>query len=370
MTARALGASVVVGLLATCCTSSPPVNPSTTSTSSSPSVQATSPADTAAIAAARLFLRRYVRSDGRVVRLDQGGDTVSEGQAYAMLLSVAIGDAARFKAAWSWARAHLQRPDSLLSWHWVNGSVADPQSAADADVVAAWALTVAFERFHIASYGSAARAIMAGVLSKETVAYAGGRLLVAGPWATAQPATVDPSYLMPTAFTVLQRIDPQSADLETASTRALQALTARAPHLPPDWAALSGPTLRAASSPDKSQSPRYGWDAVRVPLWVAVSCRAQDRAIAAAMWPFLERATGGTLASVYSLDGTPLDRNPSAESVVAAASAARAAGVSRAVSTLLAKAQMMNSAQPRYYASALVALGRVFLTTELLNPCA
>ena len=46
-----------------------------------------------AVAAARHFLNRYVTPDGRVSRLDQGGDTVGEGQAYGMLLAAAVGAA-------------------------------------------------------------------------------------------------------------------------------------------------------------------------------------------------------------------------------------------------------------------------------------
>src|SRR5260370_39946606 len=43
-------------------------------------------------AAASRFLAKYTRPDGRVVRLDQGRDTVSEGQAYGMLLAEVAGD--------------------------------------------------------------------------------------------------------------------------------------------------------------------------------------------------------------------------------------------------------------------------------------
>jgi endoglucanase len=48
-------------------------------------------------AAAKRFLTRYVTADGQVVRRDQGGDTVSEGQAYAMLLTATSGDRDRFR---------------------------------------------------------------------------------------------------------------------------------------------------------------------------------------------------------------------------------------------------------------------------------
>src|SRR5687768_9451710 len=71
-----------------------------------------------ATAAGRAFLDTYVEPDGRVVRRDEGGDTVSEGQAYALLIAVALGDRQRFEAVWSWTRDHLRRPDGLLSWRW------------------------------------------------------------------------------------------------------------------------------------------------------------------------------------------------------------------------------------------------------------
>lgn len=62
------------------------------------------------------FFAGYVDDDGRVVRHDEGGDTVREGQAYAMLLAVAAGDRSRFHRIWSWTKEHLQRPDGLLAW--------------------------------------------------------------------------------------------------------------------------------------------------------------------------------------------------------------------------------------------------------------
>ena len=83
------------------------------------------------------FLRDYVEPDGRVVRRDQDGDTVSEGQAYAMLVAVGSGDDASFRRVWGWTRQHLVRPDGTLSWRWADGAVVDASSAADADLDAA-----------------------------------------------------------------------------------------------------------------------------------------------------------------------------------------------------------------------------------------
>lgn len=50
------------------------------------------------------FLAAYARPDGRVVRPDQGGDTVSEGQAYGMLLAETAGNYDALARIWEWAR--------------------------------------------------------------------------------------------------------------------------------------------------------------------------------------------------------------------------------------------------------------------------
>src|SRR3954466_7344499 len=92
--------------------------------------------DTARIAGQK-FLDEYVEADGRVVRRDEGGDVVSEGQAYGMLIAVAVGDEARFRSIWNWSKTHLRRADGLLAWRWADGEVAGPNSAADADLDAA-----------------------------------------------------------------------------------------------------------------------------------------------------------------------------------------------------------------------------------------
>ena len=45
------------------------------------------------------------------------------------------------RTIWSWTSAHLGRPDGLFAWH-ATGSrrIEDPHSAADADVLIAYAL--------------------------------------------------------------------------------------------------------------------------------------------------------------------------------------------------------------------------------------
>ena len=165
--------------------------------------------DTARIAGQR-FLDEYVESDGRVVRRDEGGDVVSEGQAYGMLIAVAVGDETRFRSIWKWTRTHLRRADGLLAWRWADNKVTDVNSAADADLDAARSLVLAGRRFNAPELTKDGRRLGVAILETETVAVGtgvapssdvnppgtwvagSGRTLVGGNWAKKAPYVINP----------------------------------------------------------------------------------------------------------------------------------------------------------------------------------
>ena len=143
-----------------------------------------------------------------MIRHDQGGDIVSEGQAYAMLLAEVAQRSALVRTIWSWTSAHLGRSDGLFAWHADgSGQIEDPQSASDADVLIAYAL-LRYRGTDQAALHAEGRRIADAVLANESVTLPDGApLLVAGPWAkSTSPPTVDPSYLMPGVFDALARL--------------------------------------------------------------------------------------------------------------------------------------------------------------------
>ena len=322
-----------------------------------------------AIGDGREFLTTYVAPDGRVVRHDQGGDTVSEGQGYAMLISAAIGDEETFRRVWSWTDRELRRSDGLFAWQWSDGAVVDDEAAADADLFIAGALSLAGHRFEDPALTSAADRISTAVLELETIESDGRRVLAAGPWAI-ERRVLNPSYAV---FPLMSRLwwDGQWAWAGVASgtRRALDELTRNAPHLPPDWASLTIGADGQAWPQPSGRPPRYGWDAVRVPVQLAADCNELGQRVAARMWPFF-LSQGVTVAAVYSLDGTVLDRSPHPAAMVGAAGAASAAGADESVAVLLDRAAMYDADQPTYYGAAWLALGRLWLTTSLLGGCA
>src|SRR5260221_7454027 len=92
-------------------------------------------------AAASRFLAKYTRPDGRVVRLDQGRDTVSEGQAYGMLLAEVAGDHPAFQRLLLGGHRHPEHPDGFLSFPSnARGRGTNPQPARDPRLLLSWAL--------------------------------------------------------------------------------------------------------------------------------------------------------------------------------------------------------------------------------------
>lgn len=314
-------------------------------------------------AAARAFLTRYVDADGRVARIDQGGDTVSEGQAYAMLLAVVAGDRQRFHRVWNWAATNLRRSDGLFAWRWSDGSVVDPQPASDADLDAAYALLLAWERF--GDGGSRIEALRVGeaILSEHTTVVEDRRVLAAGPWAIGEPVVLNPSYFFPSAYDALVAAsgDERWIELERSSYAVLDELMGGPSVLPPEWAVVdpSG-RVRAAGGPepDATGPPRFGFGAARIPVRFEAACgeRAQDAA--ASLWPVF--ADAEELADVYDVRGEPVDRGRHPMMAVAASASARAAGAHAQAREWLDRAERLDRDRPTYYGSAWVALGRAF----------
>ncbi len=326
-------------------------------------------------AAARYFLDRYVTSDGRVSRLDQGGDTVGEGQAYGMLMAAAVGDSQRFDAIWGWTKNNLRRPDGLISFLWKAGHVQDPQAASDADLDASRALLVAACRLHRPALRQEALQLGNAIMRVEVgpAAFRGAPVLTAGPWAISPPpVTVNPSYFSPATFAALRAASGDPGwDSLAASSRSITSTLMPAPsRLPPDWARIEGDTPVPIGSPSNAQAPpQFGFDAVRTLVRMAEDPDPAGRQIAARAWPVFAGQDPTKLPVEHDLSGRPTGHTLHPVALVAAAGAADAAGQPAARDGLLDEAEALDQRSPTYYGAAWVALGRLMLTTKLLDSC-
>ncbi|HVV75522.1 MAG TPA: glycosyl hydrolase family 8 [Mycobacteriales bacterium] len=328
--------------------------------------------DSVAKAAAQTFLREYVTPAGEVIRRDQGGDVVSEGQGYAMLLTFALDDPGRFAKIWAWTRANLQQPDGLFAYHWQGGAIADPTPAADADTQIAWALDLAGSSWSLPGDTAAARRI-AEAIAQHEIGYddQGHPTLAAGPWAISrgQPVQVEPGYWTFPAYAALAKLtgDHRWQQLEASDAAHLTALTGGGAALPPDWATLgNGAGPAPASAPQTGAAPASGQDGLRAMVWA--SCLPATHALAVRWWHAVApTARLGPLTR--SLQGAPTTAGPSALSLVAASAVAKAAGNDTQSAALLKLSSQTITKQSTYYGDAWNALGDILLTTSLIPGC-
>jgi endoglucanase len=330
------------------------------------------PAAPATRAAATRFLDRYVTSGGGVVRHDQGGDIVSEGQAYAMLIAEIADRPALVRTIWSWTNTHLGRPDGLFASH-ANGSgrLEDPHSATDADTLIAYAL-LRYSGPDQDILHNSGRRVANAVLAHESVSLPDGSALpVAGPWATSTtPPIVDPSYLMPGVFDELAGLtgDDRWSRAAGAAVAMLDELTGGGARLPPDWAQLAHDRLVPIANPGGGAGVQYGFDAARLPIWFATACSTGARRVAAGWWRHLLGSDGRSGPQALSLDGAAINPAPSPVFLIAGAAAATAAGDAGAARVLRNRATRLAREDPTYYGDAWVVLGPALLERSI-DPC-
>jgi endo-1,4-beta-D-glucanase Y len=321
-------------------------------------------------AAAERFLTRYVTSDGRIIRHDQGGDIVSEGQAYGMLIAEVAQQPAVAHTIWSWTAAHLANSHGLIASHaTASGQIEDPHSATDADILIAYAL-LRYAGADQAALHRDGRRIADAVLSQESVTLpAGAPLPVAGPWAKATE-TVDPSYLMPSVFAGLAGLtgDDRWNRAAAGAVAQIATLTNGGRLLPPDWARLSGDRLVPIADPGGGAGVQYSFDAARLPIWFATGCTADARNLAAAWWRNLLVAGGRSGPQALTLSGATINATPSPLPLMAGSAAAAAAGDDSTAGELRTRATTLARQDPTYYGDAWVALGPALLEGSI-SPC-
>lgn len=220
------------------------------------------------------FKARYMTPEGRIVDTGNGGISHSEGQGYGLLLAEAAGDRASFDQLWRWTGATLARvEDGLFSWRFDPSAatpVSDPNNATDGDLLIAWALVRAGRRWRAPAYDDAARRILAAVAARLVVETPLGPVLLPGldGFRDGGTITLNPSYwVFPAlqAFAVTDRDGPWAA-VSAAGGKLLDQTAFGPARLPSDWVDLyaSGGLAPAAGRPS-----RFGFDAVRVPLYLA-----------------------------------------------------------------------------------------------------
>ena len=223
------------------------------------------------------FKQGFVEAEGRVVDTGQARISHSEGQGFGMLFAVHYDDRPTFERLWQWTQKNLQvRDDALLAWKWeAQRGVTDRNNATDGDLLVAWALVRASEKWRVPEYGSAGKRIAQEVRAKLVKRVAHGMVLVPGVEGFDKPdgLTINLSYWVFPAFRDLARVDPapEWEELPRSGIAILGYSYFGRWRLPPDWLKLGERVTPGGPPPE-----RFGYDAVRIPVYLAWSRRETE----------------------------------------------------------------------------------------------
>jgi endo-1,4-beta-D-glucanase Y len=310
------------------------------------------------------YKQRFITSEGRLVDDSALDVSHSEGQGYAMLLAAYSGDAATFSKLWAWTAANLYiRGDGLAAWRWRpqdKPHVLDRNNATDGDLLIAWALIEGSREWLKPEYASKAREIALAIGRQATYETIFGRALspgVAGfgPKDFDDGPVVNPSYWVFPALDELSTVAPEIdwTRIRDSGLALLDGAKFGPRRLPSDWVSLKNGIQPAAGYPN-----RFGYDAIRVPLYLVWSA-PRDRTRLAA---FAEQWTGApdhTPAIVDLETGTEIE--PLAEDGYRAV----AALVRCAVHNTIFPDNLRSAAFDRYYSATLHMLSLAALHQRL-----
>jgi endoglucanase len=239
------------------------------------------------------YRQRFVKPEGRV--LDDGNANVShsESQGYGMLLAVLADDPFTFAKIWGWTQKELMiRPDGLAAWRWEpdkSPHVQDMNNASDGDLLIAWALAEAGARWKKPDYAEAAGRVGAALVAAAVKPVNGAPALLPGAvgfTATdrADGPVLNPSYSVFPAFEALARLMPEAGwqALRRSGLKLVEKARFGPLKLPSDWMSAAEPKLRPAAG----FKPEFGYNAVRIPLYLAMSRELPAPALREAVSPF------------------------------------------------------------------------------------
>ncbi|MFC7553923.1 glycosyl hydrolase family 8 [Pseudoroseomonas wenyumeiae] len=234
------------------------------------------------------FRARFLLPEGRVVDTGNGGISHSEGQGWALFCAERCDDRAAFDQLLGWTRQALRRPeDRLHAWRYRPGAAqtwSDRNNATDGDLFIAAALLLAARRWAQPAYAEAGTAMARDILRLLLRQVAGRTVLLPGAagFEEAESVVLNPLITL-SAIRLLARAVPDPAWLRLVADGVGLLRLARFGRwgLPPDWLTLRRADGALGLAP--AWPPRFSYDAMRVPLYMAWAGLGDEPAVRAAL---------------------------------------------------------------------------------------
>jgi endo-1,4-beta-D-glucanase Y len=243
-------------------------------------------------------------------------DTVSEGIAYGMLFAAYANDKTTFDGLWAYAQKHVNS-NGVMNWRIdASGNTTGWNGATDADEDIAAALIAADITW--GGYKAAATKQI-NTVRQHQIEVNSYVVKPGDVWGGS--AQLNPSYIAPSYYELFKTYtgDASWGQIKEKGYEVLSASQNDATGLVPDWSTSTGTAVNGMGY-------HYGYDASRAPLRIAMSAAwTCDQAALDLLKPFntwSAKQNLDTLASSYTLAGTPVDRGDAAPLLAAAAAGA------------------------------------------------
>ncbi len=226
-----------------------------------------------------LYKEHFISEDGRVIDYYQNKASHSEGQGYVMLLAVIHDDRELFEKIRQWTNNNLRaRKDGLHCWLWgkrANGTwgIIDYNNATDGDILIAYALLEAGQKWGDKSYTDNASNIIIAIREELAFTHKGRTLLLPAYYGftRGEDFIINPSYLILPAFRAFSRVDDKTFwdKVYKSSSSVLSEALFSSLNLPADWIITNG----SGFSVFAERSEYFGYEAIRVLLYLSMDAK-------------------------------------------------------------------------------------------------
>ncbi|HVV49790.1 MAG TPA: glycosyl hydrolase family 8, partial [Polyangia bacterium] len=204
----------------------------------------------------------------KIVRPENGNDTVSEGIGYGMLIGVFMNDQPMFDTLWTYAKSKFDG-NHLMTWcqgTGQSGSCNSSGSATDGDEDMAYALLMASKQWSGGTYASDAATLIGNIFAHEV---SGNILLPGDSFGPSGLNELDPSYFAPSYYRAFAKVDPSHDWMDVLKEcYTILAAASQPDGLVPNWVTQSGTaTYRPGNS---NIDPYFGYDACRTPFRIGM----------------------------------------------------------------------------------------------------
>lgn len=221
------------------------------------------------------YKTKFLDASGRIIDNGNGNVSHSEGQGYGLLLAYLANSPADFEQIWYFTRTELLlRDDGLAAWKWdpaVMPHITDTNNASDGDLLIAYALALAGSAWNKKDYLQVAATMAKALLSHVVIDSDGRTLLLPGVDGYKAPGRKDgpiinPSYWIYEAIPVMALLAPSDRwqKLTDDGVALLRSMQFGPRKLPADWV-----SLRAMPKPADGFEAEFGYNAIRIPLYLA-----------------------------------------------------------------------------------------------------